>query len=61
MDTKKIVALVMLGLFAAILIVNRGVMDGKSIDLLITSVRASFSMILLATAAFGVTVGILLK
>ena len=61
MDTKKIIALVMLGLFAAVLIVNRSVMDGKSMDLLITSVRASFSMILLATAALGVTVGILLK
>lgn len=61
METKKIVALVLVGLFAAILIVNRHVMDGHSVNLLITTVRASFSMILLATAAFGVTVGILLK
>ncbi len=61
MDSKKIIALVMIGLFAAVLIVNRGIMDGERINLLITSVRASFSMILLATAAFGVTVGILLK
>ena len=61
MDSKKIIALVMIGLFAAVLIANRGLLDGKSIDLLITTVRASFSTILLATAAFGVTVGILLK
>ena len=61
MDSKKITALVLIGLFAAILIVNRGLMDGKSVDLIITSVRASFSMILLATAALGVTIGVLLK
>ena len=61
METKKIIALVLLGLFAAVLIVNRRLLDGVSVDLLFTSVRASFSMILLGTAALGVTVGVLLK
>lgn len=61
METKKIIALVLVGLFAAVLIVNRGLMDGTSVDLIFTTVRASFSMILLGAAALGVVVGVLLK
>ena len=61
METKKIIALVLVGLFAVVLIVNRGLLDGKTIDLVVTSVRASFSMILLGAAALGVVVGVLIK
>lgn len=61
MDTKKIVALVLLGLFAVVLIINRGFVDGVSVDLIITTVKASKSMVLLVTAAFGVVIGVLLK
>lgn len=61
MDKKKIVALVLIGLFVVVLLQNKTVLDGVSVKLLITSVRASLSMVLLGTMALGVTVGILLK
>ncbi len=62
MDTKKIIALVLIGLFVVVLLQNKGVLlDGVSVKLLITSIRASLSMVLLGTMALGVTVGILLK
>lgn len=61
MDTKKIFALVLIGLLAVVLIVNRGLLDRVTIDLVITSVRASISMILLGATALGVVIGILLK
>lgn len=61
MDTKKIVALVLIGFLAVVLIVNRGLLDRVTIDLVITSVRASISMILLGATALGVVIGILIK
>ena len=61
MDRKKIIALLLLGLFGVILLQNKGLLDGKTVTLLFTQVRASFSFILLGTMALGVTVGILLK
>ncbi len=61
MDKKKIIALVLIGLFVVVLLQNKTVLDGVGIKLLITSVRASLSMVLLGTMALGVTVGILLK
>jgi hypothetical protein len=61
MDSKKIVALVLIGLLAVVLIVNRGLLDRVTLDLVVTSVRASISMILLGATALGVTIGILIK
>lgn len=61
MDTKKIIALVMIGIAVVILLVNRGLVDGLSVDLLVTTVSASKSMILLAAMAWGVVVGVLVK
>lgn len=61
MDTKKIIALVLVGLFIIVLLQNKTVLDGVTVKLLITSVKSSLSMVLLATMAFGVTVGVLLK
>lgn len=61
MDTKKIIALILIGLLAVVLIVNRGLLDRVTIDLVITSVRASISMILLGATALGVMIGILIK
>ena len=61
MDTKKIIALVLLGLFAVVLIQNKTILDGISLKIIITSVRASLSMVLLGVMALGVTIGILIK
>lgn len=61
METKKVVALLLLGLMAIVLIVNRGMLDRIDVDLLVTTVRASKSMIMLSCTALGVLVGILLK
>ncbi len=61
METKKVVALALIGLFAVVLIVNRGLLDRMTVDLVVTTVRASFSMILLGAAVLGVVVGVLLK
>jgi hypothetical protein len=61
MDTKKIIALVLLGLFAVVLLENKGILDGVSVKILFTSIRASLSMVLLGTMALGVSVGILIK
>lgn len=61
METKKAVALLLLGLMAIVLIVNRGMLDRIDVDLLVTTVRASKSMIMLSCTALGVLVGILLK
>lgn len=61
MDTKKIIALVLIGLVAVVLVVNRGMLDKMSVDLVVTTISASKSMVLLGTAALGVVIGILLK
>jgi hypothetical protein len=60
-DTKKIVALILIGLLAVVLIVNRGVVDGVGLNLVIDSVRMSKSMLILASTALGVVIGVLLK
>ncbi len=61
MDKKKIIALLLIGLFAVVLLQNKTIMDGVSVKLLFTSIKASFSMVLLGTMALGVAVGILVK
>ena len=61
MDRKKIIALLLIALFVIILLQNVGMLDGVSVKLLVTSVRAKLSTILLGTMSLGVVVGILLK
>lgn len=58
---KKIIALVLMGLAALVLIMNVGMIDGVTINLVITKIHASFSVVLLAAIAFGVLIGILVK
>ena len=62
MDTKKIVALVLIGFIALVLILNKGFLTGSvSVNLIVTSVSAAKSIILLGAVALGVVIGILLK
>ena len=61
MDKKKIIALVLIGLFVVVLLENKTMLDGVSVKILFTSIRASLSMVLLGTMALGVSVGILIK
>lgn len=61
MDTKKLIALILMGLLAAIYVVNRGILDRIELDLLVTTVTASKSMLLLGATALGVAIGVLLK
>ncbi len=61
MDRKKIVALLLIGLFVVILLQNVGVMDGLTVRLLVAKVHASLSSVLLGTLALGVVIGICLK
>lgn len=61
METKKVVALVLIGIAVVLLLINRGMMDRMSIDLLVTTISASKSMVLLGAMAWGVVVGVLLK
>lgn len=61
MTKSKIVGLALIGLVAAICIVNRGFADGVSVDLLIHTAKLSKSMLMLACTAVGVVVGVLLK
>lgn len=62
MDTKKIVALVLIGFIALVLILNKGFLTGSvSVNLIVTSVSAAKSIVLLGAVALGVVIGILLK
>lgn len=61
MDTKKLIALILMGLLAAIYVVKRGILDRIELDLLVTTVTASKSMLLLGATALGVAIGVLLK
>lgn len=62
MDTKKIIALVLIGFIALVLILNKGFLTGNvSVNLIVTSVEAAKSIILLGAVALGVVIGILLK
>jgi len=62
MDTKKIIALVLIGFIALVLILNKGFLTGSvSVNLIITSVSAAKSIVLLGAVALGVVIGILLK
>jgi len=58
MARKQIWALVLIGLAAVVLIINRG---RVSVDLIVTSVSAAKSVVLLASIALGVVIGILFK
>lgn len=61
MDTKKLIALILIGLLAAIYVVNRGMLDRIELDILITTITASKSIMLLGATALGVVIGVLLK
>ncbi len=62
MDTKKIIALVLIGFIALVLILNKGFLTGNvSVNLIVTSVEAAKSIILLGAVALGVVIGILFK
>ena len=62
MDMKKIIALVLIGFIALILVLNKGFLTGSvSVNLIVTSVSAAKSIVLLGAVAIGVVIGILLK
>lgn len=61
MDTKKLIALILIGLLAAIYVVNRGMLDRIELDILVTTITASKSIMLLGATALGVVIGVLLK
>lgn len=61
MTKAKLVALALIGLVAVLAVVNRGFGDGVSVNLLVDTVRLSKSMLMLASVAVGVAVGVLLK
>ena len=61
MERKKLIALVLLGFTALILVLNVGMADGVTINLLVTKIHAAKSIILLGAISLGVTIGVLLK
>jgi uncharacterized integral membrane protein len=62
MSKSKIVALVLIGLIALILILNKGFLTGSvSVNLIFTTVSAAKSLVLLGAVALGVVIGILFK
>lgn len=50
-----------MGLMAVVCVVNRSIADGVSVDLLMTTVKMSKSMLMLGCTAVGVIIGVLLK
>ncbi len=58
MNTKRIWALVLMGLLAIVLIMTR---DSTSVNLIVTEIKGSTSLVLLASIAVGVVIGILFK
>ena len=58
---KKIIGLVLIGLAALLLILNRTWADSVSINLLVGTVHAAKSIVILASIALGVAIGNLLK
>ena len=61
MDRKKLIALVLLGLTALVLVLNVGMADGITLNLLVTKIHAAKSIILLGAVSLGVAIGVLLK
>ena len=61
MDKKKIIALILIGIAALVLITNVGLTDGVTVNLLVTKIHKAISVVLLAAISFGVLIGILLK
>lgn len=61
MDRKKLIALLLIGLAALVLIFNVGMTDGVSINLLVAKVYVAKSIVLFASIALGVVIGVLLK
>ena len=61
MDRKKLIALVLLGFTALVLVLNVGMADGITINLLVTKIHAAKSIVLLSAVSLGVTIGVLLK
>lgn len=61
MTKSKVIALILMGLMAVVCVVNRSIADGVSVDLLMTTVKMSKSMLMLGCTAVGVIIGVLLK
>lgn len=61
MDRKKLIALILLGITALILVLNVGMADGVSLNLLVTKIHAAKSIVLLGAVSLGVAIGVLLK
>lgn len=61
MEKKKLIALVLLLLLAVIWVVNRGVVDGVRVNVLVDTIKMSKSMLMLGSTALGIVIGVLLK
>jgi hypothetical protein len=62
MDRNKIIALVLIGLIALVLLLNKGFLTGTvSLNLIVTQIAAAKSIVLLGAVALGVVIGVLLK
>lgn len=58
---KKIIGFIVVGLVALVLILNVGMTDGVTVNLLFGKIYAAKSIVMLASVALGVTIGTLLK
>lgn len=61
MEKKKLIALVLLLLLAVIWVINRGVVDGVRVNVLVDTIKMSKSMLMLGSTALGIVIGVLLK
>ncbi len=61
MERNKLIALILIGLVATVCVINRGPLGGINVDLLVHTVNLSKSILILASTALGVVIGILLK
>lgn len=62
METRRIIGLVLIGLVAVILLINKGFLTGHvQVELVVTSISLAKSYILLSCVAVGVVIGVLMK
>jgi uncharacterized integral membrane protein len=61
MSKSKIIALVLIGLCALVLLTNVGMWDDVTVKLLFGTVNIGLSFVLLGTLAVGVLIGVLFK
>lgn len=61
MSRKQVIAMVLIGLSALVLIFNRKWLDGVDVNLLVTTVHMAKSVLMLGCMAMGVLIGALLK